>query len=84
MVANKLPVSIGGYMEANWQHMGEDGVSDGHQFQFRRLTVFIASSISKRIKFISEIEFEPADKEFDISLPHWILSFIPCSISGVV
>ena len=77
LVANKLPVSIGGYMEANWQHIGEDGVSDGHQFQFRRLTVFIASSISKRIKFISEIEFEPADKEFDIEFAALDFEFHP-------
>ena len=43
-----------------------DGVSDGHQLQFRRMTLFVASSISKRIKFLSEIEFEPADKEIAI------------------
>jgi len=58
----KLPVSLGGYVEANWQNLGTNGVSDGHQFQFRRLTLFVASTISKRIKFLSEIEFEPADK----------------------
>jgi hypothetical protein len=63
--ANKLPVSIGGYMEFNWQHLGTDGVSAGNEFQFRRLSIFIASSISKRIKFLSEIEFEndPAEVE---------------------
>ena len=53
-------------MEANWQHIGTDGISDGHQLQFRRMTLFVASSISKRIKFLSEIEFEPADKEIAI------------------
>lgn len=62
----KLPVSVGGYMEANWQHLGTDGVSEGHQFQFKRLTMFIASTISKRIKFLSEIEFEPAEKEIAV------------------
>jgi len=62
----KAPVSLGGYVEANWQHIGTDGVSDGHQLQFRRMTLFVASSISKRIKFLSEIEFEPADKEIAI------------------
>jgi hypothetical protein len=30
------------------------------------MTLFVASSISKRIKFLSEIEFEPADKEIAI------------------
>jgi len=53
----KVPVSLGGYVEANYQHLGTDGVSAGDQFQFRRLSLFIASSISKRIKFITEIEF---------------------------
>lgn len=62
----KLPVSLGGYMEVNWQHLGTDGVSEGHQFQARRMTLFIASSISKRIKFLSEIEFEEGGKEIAI------------------
>jgi hypothetical protein len=61
---NKLPVSVGGYAEVNYQHLATDGVSDGHQFQFRKLSLFVASSIQKRIKFLSEIEFEnEADKE---------------------
>ncbi len=62
----KLPVSLGGYMEANWQHLGTDGVSEGHQFQFRRLTLFVASTIGKRLKFLSEIEFEDGTKEISI------------------
>ena len=62
----KLPVSLGGYMEVNWQRSCTDGVSDGHQFQFRRMTLFVASTISNRIKFLSEIEFEPADKAIAI------------------
>jgi hypothetical protein len=66
VAAGKLPVALGGYVEANWQHMGTDGISDGHQFQFRRMTLFVASTISKRIKFLSEIEFEPAEKEIAI------------------
>jgi hypothetical protein len=66
VAVGKLPVSIGGYMEANWQHLGTDGISEGHQFQFRRMTLFVASTISKRIKFLSEIEFEPAEKEIAI------------------
>lgn len=56
--AGKLPVTLGGYLEVNWQHIGTDGISEGHQFQFRRMSLFVASSISKRLKFLSEIEFE--------------------------
>ncbi|PIE50951.1 MAG: hypothetical protein CSA38_00665 [Flavobacteriales bacterium] len=62
----KAPVNIGGYLESNWQHLGEDGVSEGHQFQFRRLTMFMSSAITKRINFMSEIEFEEGGKEINI------------------
>lgn len=62
----KLPVSLGGYMEANWQHLTTDGVSEGHQFQFRRMTLFVSSTIAKRLKFLSEIEFEDGAKEIAI------------------
>lgn len=58
----KLPVSLGGYAEVNWQHIGTDGASEGHQFQMRRMTLFVASTISKRIKFLSEMEFEEGGK----------------------
>ena len=34
----KLPVALGGYVEANWQHLGTDGISEGHQFQMRSMT----------------------------------------------
>lgn len=73
----KLPVSLGGYVEANWQHLGKDGVSEGHQFQFRRLTLFVASTVSKRIKFLSEIEFEPAEKEIAIEFASLDFEFHP-------
>lgn len=76
----KLPVSIGGYMEANWQHLGTDGVSEGHQFQFRRMTLFVASTISKKIKFLSEIEFEPAEKEIAIEFAAMDIEFHPLLI----
>ena len=66
VAVGKLPVSLGGYMEANWQHMGTDGVSDGHQFQFRRMTLFVSSTIGKRLKFLSEIEFEDGGKEISV------------------
>jgi hypothetical protein len=66
MTIGKLPVSLGGYMETNWQRLGTDGVSDGHQFQFRRITLFVSSTIGKRLKFLSEIEFEDGAKEIAI------------------
>lgn len=77
LFAGRLPLSIGGYMEANWQHIGEDGVSEGHQFQFRRFTIFMASSISKRIKFMSELEFEDGTKEISIEFAALDMEFDP-------
>ena len=62
----KLPIAIGGYMEANSQYLQTDGVFDGFSFQFRRLTIFLSSTISKNIKFLSEIEFEDGTKEINI------------------
>lgn len=73
----KLPVALGGYAEVNWQHLGTDGVSDGHQFQMRRFTLFVASTISKRIKLLSEIEFEPADKAVSIEFAAVDVEFHP-------
>lgn len=73
----KLPVALGGYVEANWQHLGTDGVTEGHQFQMRRLTLFVASSIYKRIKFLSEIEFEDGTKEINIEFASIDIEFHP-------
>ncbi|HYD21484.1 MAG TPA: hypothetical protein VEB40_08420 [Flavipsychrobacter sp.] len=73
----KLPVALGGYAEANWQHLGTDGVSEGHQFQMRRFTLFVASSISRRIKFLSEIEFEDGTKEINIEFAAMDVEFDP-------
>jgi hypothetical protein len=77
LAAGKLPVSLGGYVEANWQHLGTNGVSNGHQFQLRRMTLFVASTVSKRIKFLSEIEFEPADKAISIEFASIDIEFHP-------
>jgi len=55
---NKVPVALGGYIEMNYQHLGTDGVSNGSELQFRRFSLFVASSVARRIKLMSEIEFE--------------------------
>src|SRR5215211_4721605 len=66
MKVGKLPVALGGYVEANYQYLGENGITEGHQFQMRRLSLFISSSVSRRIKFLTEIEFEDGAKEISI------------------
>ena len=73
----KLPIAIGGYMEANSQYLQTDGVFDGFSFQFRRLTIFLSSTISKNIKFLSEIEFEDGTKEINIEFAALDLEFHP-------
>ena len=73
----KLPVSLGGYVEANWQHITTDGVSEGQQFQFRRLSIFVSSSISKRIKFLAEVEFEPAERSVEVEFAAVDVEFHP-------
>jgi len=53
-----MPVSIGGYVEADYLYSSTSGISVGNQFQFRRFSLFVASTISPHIKFLSEIEYE--------------------------
>src|SRR5690349_15845714 len=75
--AGKLPLAVGGYIEANYQYLGENGITEGHQFQMRRLTLFVSSSIAKRIKFLSEIEFEDGTKEINIEFASVDFEFAP-------
>ncbi|RYE00660.1 MAG: hypothetical protein EOP50_03380 [Sphingobacteriales bacterium] len=73
----KLPVALGGYMEANYQYAAQDGKSERHQFQMRRMTLFVSSSISQRIKFLSEIEFEDGAKEISVEFASVDFEFNP-------
>ncbi len=75
--AGKLPVSLGGYVEGNYQYVGENGITEGHQFQFRRLTLFVSSTIYKRLKFLTEIEFEGGAKEINIEFASVDLEIAP-------
>ena len=54
----KIPIAIGGYAEANTEYKVTDGITDGFAFQMRRMTLFLSSSIHRKIKFLSELEFE--------------------------
>ncbi len=74
---NKTPVALGGYLEANSIYTSEDGVSEGLSFQARRLTIFMSASITKRIKFLSEIEFEDGAKEIAIEFAALDVAFHP-------
>lgn len=73
----KLPVALGGYAEANYQYLQEDGISEGHQFQMRRVSIFVSSTIANRIKFLSEIEFEDGAKEISVEFASLDIEFNP-------
>src|SRR5262245_15950786 len=62
----KIPVALGGYAEMKGQYMTTNGKSEGFSFHFQRLTLFVSSSIHRRIKFLTEIEFEDGTKEINI------------------
>ncbi|MBL7938334.1 MAG: hypothetical protein JNL43_03150 [Flavobacteriales bacterium] len=59
-------IGLGGYVEANTRYTGTDGNSEGLSFQLPRLTLFITSSITRRIKFLTEIELEEGGREINI------------------
>ncbi|MDI1324421.1 MAG: hypothetical protein PSV36_16860 [Algoriphagus sp.] len=72
-----LPASIGGYVEADYQYMGQDGITEGHSFRIPRFTLFVASSIHRKIKFLSEIELEEGGKQISIEFAALDLNFHP-------
>jgi hypothetical protein len=73
----KVPAVIGGYVEADYSYIGTDGTSEGHSFRIPRVTVFIASSIHRKIKFLSEIEFEEGGRKINIEFASLDFSFHP-------
>lgn len=77
LTVNKMPVALGGYLEANSIYNSEDGVSEGLSFQAIRLTMFMSASITKRIKFLSELEFEDGTKEIGIEFAAMDVAFHP-------
>ena len=62
-IASASNTSIGGYVEGNTNYFVEDGVSEGFSMELRRFNIFMYSSISQRVRFISELEFEHGTEE---------------------
>lgn len=76
LTADDAPIAIGGYLEANTIHkINDEGDSDGLSFQARRLTLFLSSSITNRIKFMTEIEFEDGGNEVEIEFAAMDVAF---------
>ena len=70
-------MALGGYLEVNTLYSQQDGASEGLSFQARRLTLFMSASIARRIKFLSEIEFEDGTKEIAIEFAAADIAFHP-------
>ncbi len=55
--------SIGGYLEGNTNWFVEDGVGEGFSMELRRFNIFLFASVSPRVRFLSELEFEHGTEE---------------------
>jgi hypothetical protein len=55
--------SLGGYLEGNTNYFVEDGVSEGFSMELRRFNIFLFASVSPRVRFLSELEFEHGTEE---------------------
>ncbi len=75
--AGKLPIALGGYLEANSSYFVTDGISDGLSFQLPRLTLFVSSTLTHRLKFLSEIELEDGGREINIEFASLDVTFHP-------
>jgi len=73
----KTPVAVGGYIEADYQYMGEDGLTEGHSFRIPRLTIFMSSAVHQKIKFLTELELEEGGKEIAIEFAALDFNFHP-------
>ena len=73
----RMPVALGGYVEANTAWFSEDDVSEGLSFQLPRLTLFASSTITRCIKFLTEIEFEEGGREINIEFASLDVQFLP-------
>ncbi len=72
-IGKKTTTAIGGYLEANTNYFVEDGVGDGFSMEMRRFNIFLYSTISNNIRFLSELEFEHGTEE--IALETAIIDF---------
>ena len=55
--------AVGGYAEGNANYFRTDGISEGFSMELRRFNIFLFSSVGRRLRFISELEFEHGVEE---------------------
>lgn len=65
--------AVGGYAEGNANYFRTDGVGEGFTMELRRFNIFLFSSVGRRLRFISELEFEHGVEE--IALETALLDF---------
>lgn len=65
-IASLGRTAVGGYLEGNTNYFKQDGLGDGFTMEMRRFNIFLFSSISSRIRFISELEFEDGAEEINL------------------
>lgn len=65
-IGKQTTTAIGGYLEGNTNYFVEDGVGDGFSMEMRRFNIFLYSSISNSIRFLSELEFEHGTEEIEL------------------
>ncbi|MHC4149666.1 MAG: hypothetical protein ACYSR5_09305 [Planctomycetota bacterium] len=63
ITVGQTKTAVGGYLEGNTNYFSEDGVSEGFSMEMRRFNIFLYSTISKKIRFLSELEFEHGTEE---------------------
>lgn len=82
----KIPVALGGYSEIHGEYFGTNGISSGFHFKIPRVTLFVSSTIHKRIKFLTEIEFESGTKEINIEFASIDLELHPLAVfrAGII
>ena len=73
-IARAGQTAIGGYAEANGSYLVTDGVGDGWSMELRRFNIFLYSSVGRRIRFLSELEFEHGTEE--IALETALVDFV--------
>lgn len=65
--------AVGGYAEGNANYFRTDGIGEGLSMELRRFNIFLFSSVGRRLRFISELEFEHGVEE--IALETALLDF---------
>jgi len=63
---NPLPFAVGGYMDANSYYGGTNGQNNGLSFEMPDFTLFLASHLRERVRFLSEIAFESSTKNVQL------------------